>query len=107
MTVKLVGRQAVVIGAGMGGLAAARAVADYFEEVVVLERDVLPSDAGHRAGTPQSRHLHVLLAGGLRALNALFPEFEQELAQAGAVPLRVATDMRMELPGFHPFPSLD
>src|SRR3954466_14729306 len=107
MTAKLVGKQAVVVGAGMGGLAAARALADHFEQVVVLERDVLPSDAGHRAGTPQSRHLHVLLAGGLRALNELFPGFEQALAQAGAVPLRVTTDMRLELPGFHPFPSID
>src|SRR3954470_8881945 len=107
MTAKRVGRQAVVVGAGMGGLTAARAVADHFEQVIVLERDVLPSDAAHRAGTPQSRHLHVLLAGGLRALNELFPGFEQDLVQAGAVPLRVTTDMRMELPGFHPFPSID
>lgn len=107
MNAKLVGRQAVVVGAGMGGLAASRVLADYFEQVVVLERDALPSDAAHRAGTPQSRHLHVLLAGGLRALDELFPGFEQDLAQAGAVPLRVATDMRMELPGFHSFPSRD
>src|SRR3954465_15065874 len=107
MTAKLVGRQAVVVGAGMGGLAAARALADHFEQVVVLERDALPSDAASRAGTPQSRHLHVLLAGGLRALNELFPGFEQDLAQAGAVPLRVTTDVRMELPGFRPFPSHD
>jgi 2-polyprenyl-6-methoxyphenol hydroxylase-like FAD-dependent oxidoreductase len=91
----------------MGGLAASRALAGYFEQVVVLERDALPSEAAHRAGTPQSRHLHVLLAGGLRALDELFPEFEQELAQAGAIPLRVATDLRLELPGFHPFPGRD
>src|ERR1051325_518093 len=107
MTAKLVGRRAVVVGAGMGGLAAARALADHFEQIVVLERDLLPADASHRAGTPQSRHLHVLLAGGMRALNELFPGFEQDLAQAGAVPLRVATDVRMELPGFHPFPIFD
>src|SRR5690348_14184379 len=107
MAEKLVGGRAVVVGAGMGGLAAARALADHFEQVVILERDVLPSDAAHRAGTPQSRHIHVLLAGGLRALNELFPGFEQDLAQAGAVPLRVTRDVRMELPGFHPFPSRD
>src|SRR3954452_7846638 len=107
MASKLVGRRAVVVGAGIGGLAAARALADHFEQVVVLERDVLPLDAGHRSGTPQSRHLHVLLAGGLCALNELFPGFEQDLVQAGAVPLRATTDLRMELPGFHPFPSID
>jgi glycine/D-amino acid oxidase-like deaminating enzyme len=32
----LIGKQAVVVGAGMAGLAAARALADYFEHVVVL-----------------------------------------------------------------------
>jgi len=107
MASKLVGRRAVVVGAGIGGLAAARALVDHFEQVVVLERDMLPLDAGHRSGTPQSKHLHVLLAGGLRALNELFPRFEQDLVQAGAVPLRATTDLRMELPGFHPFPSID
>ena len=64
MAPTLVGKQAVVVGAGMGGLAAAGALAEHFERVVVLERDTLPSDAVHRAGTPQSRHIHALLAGG-------------------------------------------
>ena len=45
MTSTLIGRRAVVVGAGMGGLPAARALADYFEHVVVLERDALPLDA--------------------------------------------------------------
>jgi glycine/D-amino acid oxidase-like deaminating enzyme len=66
MTRTLLGRQAVVIGAGMGGLTAARALADHFEHVIVLERDALPSQATHRAETPQGRHVHVLLGGGGR-----------------------------------------
>jgi 2-polyprenyl-6-methoxyphenol hydroxylase-like FAD-dependent oxidoreductase len=94
-----IGRQAVVIGASMAGLAAAGALANLFERVVVLERDTLPSDAAHRAGTPQSRHLHALLGGGQRALGELFPAFEQELAAAGAQPLRVNLDIRGEFPG--------
>ena len=72
-----IGRQAVVIGAGMGGLSAARALADYFEHVAVLERDTLPLDASHRTGTPQARHTHGLLSGGQRAqrpLSRLCPE---------------------------------
>ena len=40
-----VGRQAVVIGAGMGGLSAARALAEHFEQVVVIENDALPAEA--------------------------------------------------------------
>ena len=56
------GKQAVVVGAGMGGLAAAGALAAHFEHVVVLERDSLPQDAAHRAGTPQAKHVDALLA---------------------------------------------
>ena len=32
----LVGRQAIVVGAGMGGLTAAQALAGHFERVVVM-----------------------------------------------------------------------
>jgi len=103
----LIGKQAVVVGAGMAGLAAARALADYFEHVVVLERDTLPLDASHRSGTPQSRHVHGLLGGGQGALGDLFPGFEHDLAAAGAVPLRVGLDVRIETPGYDPFPRRD
>ena len=47
--------RAVVVGAGMGGLAAAKAIAPYFERVVVLDRDTLPHAATPRIGTPQAR----------------------------------------------------
>ena len=102
----LSGKKAVVIGAGMGGLAAAKALSGHFDRVTVLERDTLSSDAAPRPGTPQARHLHALLAGGLIALNELIPGIETELEQAGAV--RIATgDVRMERPGFDPYPQRD
>jgi 2-polyprenyl-6-methoxyphenol hydroxylase-like FAD-dependent oxidoreductase len=107
MASTLVGKQAVVIGAGMGGLTAAGALADSFDQVVVLERDALPSEPAHRAGTPQARHVHGLLLSGQRALSELFTGFEQDLARAGAVPLRVGLDVRMERPGYDPFPQRD
>jgi flavin-dependent dehydrogenase len=103
----LIGRQAVVVGAGMAGLPAARALADYFEHVVVLERDTLPLDTSHRAGTPQARHTHGLLGGGQRALSDLFLGFERDLTAAGAVPVNVGLDLRLEMPGFDPFPQRD
>jgi 2-polyprenyl-6-methoxyphenol hydroxylase-like FAD-dependent oxidoreductase len=102
-----IGKQAVVVGAGMAGLVAARSLADFFERVVVLENDTLPKEATHRPGTPQSRHLHGLLAGGLQTLNRLFPGFEESLSQAGAVRLRVGCDYRVERPGYVPFPQRD
>jgi 2-polyprenyl-6-methoxyphenol hydroxylase-like FAD-dependent oxidoreductase len=103
----VIGRQAVVIGAGMGGLTAARALADHFERVLVLEQDVLPPDPIDRHGVPQGRHVHALLAGGQQALAELFPEFEDGLSRAGAVRLRVGLDIRVERPGFDPFPQRD
>jgi hypothetical protein len=65
--------------AGTGGLAAAKAVAPYFEKVTVLDRDALPEGPEVRAGTPQTRHAHALLAGGERALEALFPGIASDL----------------------------
>jgi phytoene dehydrogenase-like protein len=58
-----IGDHAVVLGASMAGLAAARVLADAYERVTVLERDPLPAGAAHRRGVPQSRHAHALLAG--------------------------------------------
>ena len=89
MASTLIGKQAVVIGAGMGGLTAAGALADHFDQVLVLERDTLPSEPAHRAGT-----VHGLLLSGQRALGELFPGFEQDLARAGAVPLRAGLARR-------------
>jgi 2-polyprenyl-6-methoxyphenol hydroxylase-like FAD-dependent oxidoreductase len=94
------GQQAVVIGAGIGGLAAAGALSELFERVVVLERDNLPSEATPRPGAPQGRHLHWLLAGGHQALCTLFPDFQRDLTRAGAVPVRVNHDFCENGPEF-------
>ena len=80
------GRRAVVVGAGLGGLSAARVLADYFDEVIILDRDELPDDAAPRPGVPQGKHPHRLLGGGLKALENLFPGFGNELMRAGAEP---------------------
>ena len=48
----LFGQHAIVIGAGMGGLTAAKALSPYFDKVTVLERDALPATAEPRIGTP-------------------------------------------------------
>jgi len=103
----LVGKRAIVVGAGIAGLAAARSLADFFEHVVVLENDALPTEPTDRPGIPQSRHIHVLLAGGLKALSGLFPGFVESLSQAGAVQLHMGYDDRIEYPGYNPFPQRD
>jgi 2-polyprenyl-6-methoxyphenol hydroxylase-like FAD-dependent oxidoreductase len=92
----LLGQRAVVVGAGIGGLAMAGALAKYFDRVEIFERDSLVTSPASRSGTPQDRHPHGLLAGGLRALGEIFPGFESDLAIAGAVPVRVAQDVQYE-----------
>jgi 2-polyprenyl-6-methoxyphenol hydroxylase-like FAD-dependent oxidoreductase len=65
------GGHAIVIGASMGGLLAARAVAEHYDRVTVIERDELPEAPEPRKGVPQGRHLHCS-PGGARGSNSCF-----------------------------------
>jgi len=77
---------AVVIGASMAGLLAARTLAESFARVTVLDRDTLPEKAVHRRGVPQDRHVHAVQPRGLRQLEELLSGLTAELVDAGAVP---------------------
>lgn len=101
----LLDKHAVVVGAGIGGLAAAMALSTLFGTVTVLERDALPETPAPRIGTPQCRLVHILLAGGLRALTNYFPDIEDDFIRAGAVRARVGSEIRLEIAGFDPFPK--
>jgi 2-polyprenyl-6-methoxyphenol hydroxylase-like FAD-dependent oxidoreductase len=79
------GRHAIVIGASMGGLLAGRALADYYDEVTLIDRDALPLTYEPRKGVPQGRHTHGLLARGRAVLEELFPGFTAEMVADGAV----------------------
>jgi 2-polyprenyl-6-methoxyphenol hydroxylase-like FAD-dependent oxidoreductase len=74
---------AVVLGASMGGLLAARVLADAYQRVTVIDRDLLPEHAADRQGVPQGRHAHALLARGAQILEELFPGLLADLAAAG------------------------
>lgn len=78
------GTHAVVVGGSMAGLLAARVLADHFDRVTVLDRDTFPDQPDHRAGAPQSRHAHALLARGLAVIEDLFPGLSAELVDHGA-----------------------
>jgi len=47
------GKRAVIVGAGLGGLSAAGVLSDYFDEVRILDRDELPDGTIPRPGVPQ------------------------------------------------------
>jgi 2-polyprenyl-6-methoxyphenol hydroxylase-like FAD-dependent oxidoreductase len=78
-------RRAVIIGASMAGLLAARVLSERFAEVVLLERDALPEQAAPRKGTPQAVHPHGLLARGSQILDELFPGFTEALVAQGGL----------------------
>src|SRR4051794_9249355 len=78
------GEHAIVIGASMGGLTAAAALAGHYARVTVLDRDVLPAEPQQRRGVPQGRHAHGLQPGGLAALERLLPGLVDALRAGGA-----------------------
>ena len=80
----VLGQRAVVLGASMGGLLAARVLADFFGTVTVIERDELSDDPVSRRGVPQGRHVHALLPRGAHILDEFFPGLLDELVAAGA-----------------------
>jgi len=91
--------QAVVLGASMAGLLAARVLSERFERVVVIERDVLPPAGTHRRGVPQGRHLHGLHPRGREILEELFPGLTASLTASGAVSGDILGDSRWQLSG--------
>ena len=82
---QILGRRALVLGASMAGLLAARILAERFDEVWLLERDTLPDGPAPRKGTPQALHAHGLLARGREILESLFPGFTAALEAQGAL----------------------
>ncbi|MFW6197342.1 MAG: NAD(P)/FAD-dependent oxidoreductase [Myxococcota bacterium] len=89
---------ALVIGGSMAGLLAARALADTYEHVTIIERDRLPAVGEGRKAVPQGRHVHLLLPAGLQSIEAFFPGLRQELVDAGAHPF-VPGELRFEIRG--------
>jgi glycine/D-amino acid oxidase-like deaminating enzyme len=69
----MIGRTAVVVGASMAGLCAARVLSERFDHVLLVDRHTLPEGAEPRARVPQGRHPHLLLVAGARLLERWFP----------------------------------
>ena len=86
------GRHAVVVGGSIAALLAARVLTGHAERVTLVERDRWPDGPQPRAGVPQSRHVHVLLAGGADALEELLPGIIDELVAHGAPRVGMPSD---------------
>jgi len=100
------GKRAIVVGAGLAGLSAARVLSDYCDEVMILDCDNLPDAAIPRPGVPQGKHPHFLLGGGLKALENLFPGLGNELMRVGAEPIDPGLDILIEVPGRDVWPKI-
>ncbi|MCV7426646.1 FAD-dependent oxidoreductase [Mycobacterium montefiorense] len=74
---------AVVIGASIAGLCAAKVLSDWYSQVSIYERDELPSMPANRATVPQDRHLHLLMARGAAEFDTLFPGLLNDMVAAG------------------------
>lgn len=89
------GDHAVVVGAGVGGLLAARVLADAFDRVTVFDRDPLPATGAPRRGVPQGHHVHTLLEAGRATLADLLPGYGEALLRAGGLLIDASTDLRL------------
>ncbi|MBT2210207.1 MULTISPECIES: NAD(P)/FAD-dependent oxidoreductase [Actinomadura] len=78
-----IGNRAVLLGGSIAALFAARALAEGYEEVVLVDRDELVGVREVRRGAPQGRHINGLLARGSRAMEEMFPEITAELVRDG------------------------
>ncbi|MFB6270480.1 MAG: FAD-dependent oxidoreductase [Halobacterium sp.] len=87
------GDHAVVLGASMAGMMAARVLDDHFDRVTVLDRDPLADGAVARRGVPQARHPHVLLEAGRATLEDLFPGYGEDLVAEGGLMIDWTTDL--------------
>ncbi|KAB2970937.1 pyridine nucleotide-disulfide oxidoreductase [Streptomyces sp. SS1-1] len=76
--------RALVLGGGLAGMLAAAALTGTVDEVVVLERDTFPDTPEPRRGLPQGHHSHILMRGGVEAIDELLPGTVDELYAAGA-----------------------
>ncbi len=90
--------RAIVIGGSIAGKLAARVLSDYFNEVVIIEKDAeINSPQTARNGVPQAVHGHALLKSGEEILEKLFPGIIQELIASGSV----ASDFAQDISWYH------
>ena len=64
----------VVLGASVAGLFAARVLADFFDEVLLLDKESLDEGPTPRKAVPQGNHIHGILTPTFHILKRFLPE---------------------------------
>ena len=90
------GRHAIVIGAGVAGLVAARVLSDHFVRVTLMDRDSLPDAPMPRSWVPQGQHAHVLAHSGQVTLERLFPGLFAGMGANGSVAVDLGAQMHWQ-----------
>jgi len=72
-------KRAVIIGGGIGGLLTAKVVSNYYEEVLIVDRDDFPEKPENRSGIPQGFQPHRLTPRGKMIIERLLPGLNEEL----------------------------
>nr|WP_254390150.1 hypothetical protein [Streptomyces sp. AC550_RSS872] len=78
---------ALVIGASIAGLLAAKVLAEHFGRVTLLDRDAIATDTTLRRGAPQGHHPHYMLERGALAMDEIFPGLRAQMSLEG-VPIQ-------------------
>lgn len=99
-----------VIGSGPAGLLASHVAARYFNSVTLIEGDSLKVESAQgsaaaanmaqegpklRPGVPQYDQPHLLVAGGLKAIEEMLPGFRAELVCRGGVEVDMLNNARL------------
>ena len=76
--------RAVVLGASVAGLFAGRVLSDYFDEVVLIDKEGLNEGPVPRKAVPQGNHIHAILSPIYSVLRRFLPELIDDLMEGGA-----------------------
>ena len=84
LTNRMLSGRAVVVGASIAGLFAARALSDFVQGVVVLDGESLDTGFAPRKAVPQGNHIHAILPPAYQSLKRLLPGVIDKLLADGA-----------------------
>ena len=91
--------RAVVLGASVAGLLAGRVLADFFDEVLLLDKESLDQGPIPRKAVPQGNHIHGILTPTFHVLKRFLPEVIDDLVDGGAHIFDGGRDWRFHVHG--------
>jgi 2-polyprenyl-6-methoxyphenol hydroxylase-like FAD-dependent oxidoreductase len=92
-------RRAVVVGASIAGLLAGRVLSDFFDEVILIDKENLNAGTNARRAVPQGNHVHMILTPTYLAIQSLLPGLVDDLVSHGATVFDAGLDARLLIAG--------